>query len=131
MAIQAPTVEITGINTLRRALVKLDDQAKQDFVRAGKEAAELVAREARVTVPVRSGRLRDTIRGVGLQTGGVVRAGTARVPYAGPIHFGWGRRRIHPKPFLYEAADRRVDEVLETYLGQVYEIWNRNVGNGR
>ena len=121
-------IRVEGIDKLRRALVKLDDAAKQDFKAAGKTAAEIVERQARTEVPVRSGNLKNTIRSSGQQRGGVVSAGRAKVPYAGPIHFGWGRRRIHPNPFLYRAADKRVDEVTEAYLAQVYEIWNRNLG---
>jgi len=121
-------IRVEGIDKLRRALVKLDDAAKEDFKAAGKTAAEIVERQARTEVPVRSGNLKNTIRSSGQQRGGVVSAGRAKVPYAGPIHFGWGRRRIHPNPFLYRAADKRVDEVTEAYLAQVYEIWNRNLG---
>jgi hypothetical protein len=121
-------IRVEGIDKLRRALVKLDDAAKEDFKAAGKTAAEIVERQARTEVPVRSGNLKNTIRSSGQQRGGVVSAGRAKVPYAGPIHFGWGRRRIHPNPFLYRAADKRVDEVTEAYLSQVYEIWNRNLG---
>jgi len=121
-------IRVEGIDKLRRALVKLDDAAKDDFKAAGKTAAEIVERQARTEVPVRSGNLKNTIRSSGQQRGGVVSAGRAKVPYAGPIHFGWGRRRIHPNPFLYRAADKRVDEVTEAYLAQVYEIWNRNLG---
>jgi len=125
---EASTIRIEGIDKLRRALVKLDQAAKEDFKAAGKTAAEIVERQARTEVPVRSGNLKNTIRSSGQQRGGVVSAGRAKVPYAGPIHFGWGRRRIHPNPFLYRAADKRVDEVTEAYLAQVYEIWNRNLG---
>jgi len=121
-------IRVEGIDKLRRALVKLDDAAKEDFKAAGKAAAEIVERQARTEVSVRSGNLKNTIRSSGQQRGGVVSAGRAKVPYAGPIHFGWGRRRIHPNPFLYRAADKRVDEVTEAYLAQVYEIWNRNLG---
>ena len=121
-------VRVEGIDKLRRALVKLDQAAKEDFKAAGKAAAEIVERQAKTEVPVRSGNLKNTIRSSGQQRGGVVSAGFAKVPYAGPIHFGWGRRRIFPQPFLYEAADDRVDEVTEAYLAQVYEIWNRNLG---
>jgi len=125
---EASTIRIEGIDKLRRALVKLDQAAKDDFKAAGKSAAEIVERQAKTEVPVRSGNLRNTIRSSGQQRGGVVSAGRAKVPYAGPIHFGWGRRRIHPNPFLYRAADKRVNEVTEAYLAQVYEIWNRNLG---
>lgn len=125
---ESSTITIQGIDKLRRALVKLDEAAKEDFKAAGKTAAEIVERQARSEVPVRSGNLRNTIRSSGQQRGGVVSAGRAKVPYAGPIHFGWGRRRIHPNPFLYRAADKRADEVVEAYLSQVYAIWNRNLG---
>ena len=119
--------EIDGLNKLRRALTKLDDAAKQDFKQAGFAAATVVVDEAKTLVPVRSGRLRDSIRAAKVVSGGKVYAGRARVPYAGPIHFGWANRNIRPNPFLYDAADKRVSEVMDAYLEQLYAIWNRNV----
>ena len=59
-----------------------------------------------------------------VETGGKVRAGMKAVPYAGPIHFGWGRRNITPQPFLYQAIDRRHAEVLDTYLAHLERITN-------
>jgi len=57
--------------------------------------------------------------------GGVVRMGRKAVPYAGPVHFGWPNRPnaakgwrggpIRPNPFLYEAMDKRVGEVMAIY----------------
>lgn len=119
--------EIAGISTLRRALTKLDDAAKQDFKEAGFKAATIVVEEAKRLVPYRSGALADSIRAGKVVSGGKVYAGRARVPYAGPIHFGWANRNIAPNPFLYDAADRRVSEVMDAYLTQIYDIWNRNV----
>lgn len=120
-------VEITGLNKLIRALGKLDDQARDDFKEAGHAAATIVVGEAKRTVPYRTGRLYETIRAGRTVRGGRVYAGKARVPYAGPIHFGWGRRNIAPNPFLYRAADRRVNEVRDAYLAHIYKIWNRNI----
>lgn len=119
--------EIDGLNKLRRALTKLDDAATDDFKQAGFAAATVVVDEAKTLVPVRSGRLRDSIRAAKVVSGGKVYAGRARVPYAGPIHFGWANRNIRPNPFLYDAADKRVSEVMDAYLEQLYAIWNRNV----
>lgn len=119
----APTVEVNGARDLRRALrlagVKLDQDALK---KAHLEAAEIVARQARYEVPVDTGKLAGTIRAAGTKTKGVVRAGFARVPYAGPIHFGWPARNIAPQPFLYEAADQRVAEVVVVYGARVREI---------
>jgi len=124
---QDVTFRVEGLNKLLRALEKLDEAAADNFKAAGKWAGEEVAKTAKTIVPVRTGRLQKTIKGSPTRRGAKVNAGRASVPYAGPIHFGWGRRRIHPQPFLYQAADRRANDVVDQYLAQVYEIWNRNV----
>jgi len=121
------TIHIEGLNKLRRALEKLDDQAADDFKQAGFDAAGIVAKEGKRQAPVVTGRLRESIRPAKIKSGAKVYAGKKAVPYAGPIHFGWFRRNILPNPFLYRAADRRVQEVLDTYLAQVYKTWNREV----
>jgi hypothetical protein len=122
-----PTVEIEGLNKLLRALEKLDEEAKQSFKDVGGRVGKLVAEQAREEVPVLSGNLRKTIRAVNTGRGAKVRAGTARVPYAGPIHFGWGSRNIRQNRFLYRAVDKKVDVALDMYLEEVHKIWNRNV----
>jgi hypothetical protein len=120
-------IEIEGLHKMRRALIKLDDAARDDFKQAGYQAAEIVVNEAKRLVPVRSGRLGKTIRAHKVVSGAKVSAGRTTVPYAGVIHFGWARRNIRPNPFLYDAADNRVDDVMNEYFDQMYEIWNRNV----
>lgn len=124
---QDATFRVEGLNKLLRALEKMDEAAAESFKAAGVWAGQEVAKTARTIVPVRSGRLRDTIKGASTRRGARVNAGRGSVPYAGPIHFGWGRRNIFPQPFLYEAADRRANDVVDQYLAQVYEVWNRNV----
>jgi len=122
-----PTVEIEGLNKLLRALEKLDDEAKQSFKDVGGRVGKLVAEQGREEAPVRSGALQRTIRAVNTGRGAKVRAGTAKVPYAGPIHFGWRSRNIKPNNFLYRAVDKKVDVALDMYLEEVHKIWNRNV----
>jgi hypothetical protein len=122
MAVQQTTVTIDGLNQLRRAFKTLSANATEDFKAAGYASATIVADEAKSLVPVVSGRLRDSIRAAMVQSGGKVRAGVKAVPYAGPIHFGWGRRNITPQPFLYQAIDRRHAEVLDTYLAHLERI---------
>lgn len=122
-----PTVEIEGLNKLLRALEKLDDEAKQSFKDVGGRVGRLVAEQGREEVPVRSGALQRTIRAANTGRGAKVRAGSAKVPYAGPIHFGWRSRNIEPNNFLYRAVDKKVDVALDMYLEEVHKIWNRNV----
>jgi hypothetical protein len=122
-----PTVKIEGLNKLLRALEKLDAEAKQSFKDVGGRVGKLVAEQARQEVPVRSGTLRGTVRSSNTGRGAKIRAGSKRVPYAGVIHFGWGKRNIEQNRFLYRAVDKKADAALEMYFEEVYKIWNRNV----
>ena len=122
-----PNAEIEGLNKLLRALEKLDEAAKENLKDVGFKVGEFVAGQAREEVPVVSGALRGTIRPAKTARGAKIRAGSARVPYAGPIHFGWRGRNIRKNEFLYRAVDKNVDRALDMYLEEVYKIWNRNV----
>lgn len=121
------TIYVEGLNKLLRALSKLDEEAKEQFKGVGFEIGKIVAQQAREEVPVRSGRLRGTIRPVKTAWGAAVRAGANRAPYVGVIHFGWRQRNIRRNQFLYRAIDVKADEALNMYLEEVYKIWNRNV----
>lgn len=123
MAASGNRVEIEGITSLARALRKAgEDGARALLLAANKEAAQAVEAAARPNVPTRTGRLVNSLRSAGNAKGGVVLIGKARVPYAGPIHFGWFRRRIRPLLFLYHALDKRRGEVEEIYLRRLDEL---------
>jgi hypothetical protein len=123
----SPTLEIEGLNKLLRALEKLDDAAKDEFKEVGLKVGKFVADRAKGEAPTLSGKLRGTIRPVATRRGAKIRAGSARVPYAGVIHFGWRQRNIEKNQFMYRAVDKSVDEAVDMYLKEIYSIWNRNV----
>lgn len=110
-------IKVEGLKELQREIRRIEDtELKKKLRESNKAAAQLVADEAQSTVPRRSGRLAKTIKAKGGQRDGTVKAGTgARVPYAAPIHFGWRARNISPQPFLYEAQDKRRNEVIAYY----------------
>jgi hypothetical protein len=120
-----PAVEVVGGRQLRRALRDASGDL-QDLKNMHRRVADTVASEARYLVPVRSGLLSSTIRAAGQASGAVVRAGFARVPYAGPTHFGWPARNIAPQPFLYEARDKRIGDVIRIYEDGVAKIKRDN-----
>lgn len=83
---------------------------------AGSQAGEIVAREARTLVPVRTGALRNTIKVTKALRSVSVRAGNnGKVPYANPIHWGWFKRNIKPQPFFIKALGITRDEVYRNY----------------
>ena len=107
-------IQVSGAAETRRALRKFGDDLS-DLKDAHERIARMVANEAQGRAPVRSGALRASVRGSGTKTRAMVRAGKKRVPYAGPIHFGWAERNISPNPFMYEALDARKGEVIASY----------------
>ena len=90
----------------------MDDGVK-DFTKVGQDAADIVAAEGRALSPRgETLRLRRSIKARASKTRSRV---TARTIYAGVIHFGWPRHNIEPQPFLYDALDKRSDEVIALY----------------
>lgn len=85
-----------------------------DLKAAFNRIGNIVAQEARQLVPVRSGRLAASIRPSTQKNAATIRVGSAAVPYAGPIHFGWPARNIQQNVFLYNASAAKRDEVVNT-----------------
>lgn len=113
-------VKVTGARELRSAIRKAESKdLKDELKRANKEAASLVAEEAKTkTAPVRSGALASSVSALGSATKGQVKAGKASKntrDYAGVIHYGDPGRGIEPQPFLHEALGDKWDEVFEKY----------------
>lgn len=118
----APIVRVTGLRETIKALKTVDANLPKALRTAGLEAAAPVAATAQSRAPVLSGALQSTVRAGATQRGAVVRAGGAKAPYAGPIHFGWPARNIKAQPFLYNAADARRSAVVKVYERRVSEL---------
>lgn len=80
-------VRITGLNETIRALRRLGVEAN-DFKEVMYDIGNKVVEEAKALTPVRTGRLRDSIRASKAQRKSVIRGGSARVPYASFVEFG-------------------------------------------
>ena len=125
-----PAFVVHGSRELRSQLKQIGDDSS-DLRELNLDLAKLVSDTALTKVPVRSGRLKRSVRPTGSKRAAVVKAGNNRksgpsaVPYAHPIHFGWAARRIAPQPFLYDALDERRAEVLKKYTDEVRSIVKR------
>jgi preprotein translocase subunit SecD len=123
-------IQVEGLREVRRALNKVSDDSKNEMRSTHLDAAQVVERQAKYEVPIRTGRLRGSIRAAATKTRGNVKAGGYGIKYAGPIHFGVPRTRgrpanIRPQPFIYEAADKRLDEVMDVYERRIGELIRR------
>lgn len=119
------TVDVDGLNRLVKQLRNLEPELWEELKEANRELGDEIAGDARGLARRRSGTMAATIRGGGTARTGLVRAGGARVPWTGPQHFGWAARSISPNPFLYDALDRRADEVRDRYLRKLDDVTER------
>lgn len=113
-------VHVEGLRETTRALEKAG--AEVDDL---KDVMNAIATEARDTLvpklPRVSGALAGSARPNRAKGTAVVTVGTARVPYAAPILYGWPKRNIRPSlavPATDAVMERRAPELLA-------EGWNR------
>lgn len=114
-------VRVVGLAQLKRSLKDFAD-GLEDLKDANAEASRLVAAKAKTLAPKRSGALADSIRGSRAAGRATVAAGTAKVPYAGPIHWGWPRRHIRANPFMTDAATATEDDWLAAYEQNIQRL---------
>lgn len=119
--------EVEGARQLRATLKRADPQLLDRLKASHLAAADVVAARARQLAPVgqgtrRPGALRDSVRAGATKTSAVVRVGGARVPYAKPIHYGWGRRHIAAQPFVSRAAQQTEPQWFDRYHREVLAV---------
>lgn len=113
---------VEGMRDVRRALRRAGGTELLDALKAEHAyIARVVVQAAAPRTPRRTGRLAATVRGSGTRGLSVVRAGGARTPYAGVVHWGSGNRarppmNIRPNPWISDAA-----QATETVWANHYE----------
>lgn len=116
-----PVVAVEGARQFRAALRRADGDLA-DLKQTNADVAAIAARQGRIDAPHRSGALASTVRSSGTATQAIVRVGTSRVPYAGPIHYGWPARHISPHPFIIEGAEQSQPAWLSLYMAAIERI---------
>lgn len=117
-------VRVEGRRELARALRQMTGDVS-DLKAANAAAAATVAAAAAARAPRRTGALAASVRGNKAVSRATVMAGGARLPYAGPIHYGWPARGIEPRPFVTEAAQATEAVWLAAYERAITEAVDR------
>lgn len=114
-------LEVRGARELRRGLKAAGDDLA-DLKDVNGAVATLVAWRGQASAPRRSGTLSRSVRGNRAAGKATVLAGTARVPYAPAIHWGWPRRHIDANPWLSRAAQATEPQWTQLYLEGVQHV---------
>lgn len=119
-------VKVEGAKRLRKTL-KAAGLDMKDLTKLNKEAANIVVPVAKALAPVGSpenGHIRTTIRAGATQKAGIIRAGNSKMPYGGPIHFGWSTRGIEPQPWISLAAKQTEPVWVDNYFDGLMKVIN-------
>lgn len=123
-------VNVEGLRELRRDLTRLNgDAVPKAMILAGVKVSDSVANMIRVALPVRSGKLRGSVRTAKIRSGAAVRVGMKSIPYAGPVEFGGyphGRRFIRQGRYIFPTARAAAPKVLPVYMREIQAAIDRN-----
>lgn len=116
------TVRVEGLNRVLRKLNQAgtDAQNMRDLMHS---LGGIIINRARV--PIRTGRLAESLRAGRGKTKAVVRAGRASVPYAGVIHYG-GYNNITPNPYLVGAVQESRGQVFAALEAGIDDLLKKN-----
>jgi len=127
MAAGAPVgAEVHGLAETHRAFADLESDFS-NLEETHRAAAEAAADRSRDLVPVVSGALRDTIHVEASKDGAEVLAGSATVPYAGVIEYGWPAHGIAAEPYLEPplADPAQIEQVYQAKVDEEIRKFDR------
>ena len=126
--------EISGLREIRRDLISADKRYGPEIRKILKATAEIVASDARSTVPVGpalGGHVKNTFKAGSSGPSSVVRAGSKKNPYAGWLDFGG---TISPKGtpinrqvkklgrYIYPAIKRKLPVAVEYLQKEIADL---------
>ena len=118
-------VTVFGGRELRKALKDTAGDT-EDLKELNKKIAEIVVDEAVKHVPVRSGKLKASLKARGAASKAYATAGRKSLPYANVIHWGWEQRNIKASRFLTTALATTSPTILDTYGKELQKILEKN-----
>lgn len=118
---RSPGIEVKGVKQLAKDLREFEGGVAE-LREANQRAGKIVVAEAQRRAPRVSGRLARSTKATRAPHRVKITGGGARVPYAGPIHWGWPARNIRPQPFITDAAYETQPEWLEQYRAEIARL---------
>lgn len=124
-------IRVEGLRELGSSLRKAGNGLQNDLKAAHKASADIVVREAKSRAPVKTGRLRDSLKSLASVRNARISGGKKTVPYYGWIDFGGTiapkgtaikRTYLKEGRIMYPAISAKRDEIVNKYERQVREI---------
>lgn len=127
-------IQISGLSEAVAGLKAMG--AEKELKDLNFRVGNIVVKEAKELVPVRSGNLRDSIRASKTARQVVVIAGRDPfIPYANPINWGWFydreyfiQKNIMPTQYMNKAAAKVRSRIGQFYMEDLIKIYEKYAG---
>jgi len=122
------TIKIKGLREVTRSL----DQYKgavDDLKEANANIGSKVSKDAVAISPKKTGSLARTIKSNRAKNTIQIKAGGARVAYAGVIEYGWPDHNIEPQSYLRRAAYQNIGYVIQQFDANLEDLKRKYISN--
>jgi hypothetical protein len=110
----AEAITVEGIKQVTDSLKKLNKDLESN-IELNKELSTTLSQKASAMAPVLTGALASSVKGNPSAEKAQILAGSAAVPYAGVIEYGWPDRNIDAQPYLNPAVNDNMGYIIEKY----------------
>ena len=110
----AEEISISGVKEVTDTLKKLGRDLESN-IELNKELSTTLSQKASALAPKLTGALASSVVGNPSAEKAQIMAGSAAVPYAGVIEYGWPDRNIDAQPYLNPAVNDNMGYIIEKY----------------
>ena len=110
----AEAITVEGIKQVTDSLKNLNKDLESN-IELNKELSTTLSQKASAMAPVLTGALASSVKGNPSAEKAQIMAGSAAVPYAGVIEYGWPDRNIDAQPYLNPAVNDNMGYIIEKY----------------
>lgn len=110
----AEEITISGVKEVTDTLNKLGRDIESN-IELNKELSTTLSQKASALAPKLTGALASSVKGNPSAEKAQILAGSAAVPYAGVIEYGWPDRNIDAQPYLNPAVNDNMGYIIEKY----------------
>jgi hypothetical protein len=114
----AEEITISGVKEVTDTLNKLGRDIESN-IELNKELSTTLSQKASAMAPKLTGALASSVVGNPSAEKAQILAGSAAVPYAGVIEYGWPLRNIEAKPYLNPAVRDNMGYIIEKYKDSI------------
>jgi hypothetical protein len=117
---EAIEIHVNGLSEVKATLNKFAKDLETD-IGFNKNLSSNLAQKASAMAPKLTGALASSVIGNGTTEKAQIVAGSAAVPYAGVIEYGWPSRNISAQPYLTPSVFNNMGYIVEEYTKNAKE----------